>query len=52
MASVVTRRHENGELTHKVQFRLGGRRAAPWQAETFVVCRAAGGAEVRVAGRR
>src|SRR4051795_7209754 len=36
MASVVTRRHKNGDITYKVQFRLGGRRGAAWQSETFV----------------
>src|SRR3954447_24499629 len=41
MASVVTRRHKNGDITYKVQFRLGGRRGAPWQSETFVDERAA-----------
>ena len=41
MASVVTRRHKNGDITYKVQFRLGGRRGAPWQSETFVDHRAA-----------
>lgn len=41
MASVVTRKHKNGDITYKVQFRLGGRRGAPWQSETFVDERAA-----------
>src|SRR3954470_6938217 len=41
MASVVTRRHKNGDITYKVQFRLGGRRGAAWQSETFVDERAA-----------
>jgi hypothetical protein len=36
MANVVTRRHKSGDITYKVQFRLGGRRGAPWQSETFV----------------
>lgn len=41
MASVVTRQHKSGDVTYKVQFRLGGRRGAPWQSETFVDERAA-----------
>ena len=41
MASVVTRRHKSGDITYKVQFRLGGRRGAAWQSETFVDHRAA-----------
>lgn len=35
MAAVVDRRHKNGLTTYKVQWRLGGRRGAPWQSETF-----------------
>jgi hypothetical protein len=36
MAGLVTRRHKDGDLSYKVQWRLGGRRGAPWQSETFV----------------
>jgi len=35
MAGIVTRRHQDGGVTHKVQWRQGGRRGAPWQSETF-----------------
>jgi integrase len=41
MAGLVTRRHKNGDLSYKVQWRLGGRRGARWQSETFVDRRAA-----------
>ncbi|MHB2023130.1 MAG: tyrosine-type recombinase/integrase [Mycobacteriales bacterium] len=35
MASIVERRHRDGNVTFKVQWRQGGRRGAPWQSETF-----------------
>ena len=41
MATVVTRRHRDGDITYKVQWLLGGSRGAPWQSETFADRRAA-----------
>lgn len=41
MASIVTRKHRSGDLTYKVQWRLGGARGAVWQSETFKDRRAA-----------
>src|SRR3954454_22893442 len=41
MATVVTRKHKDGDRTYKVQWLLGGRRGAPWQSETFADHRAA-----------
>jgi hypothetical protein len=41
VATVVTRRHKDGDITYKVQWLLGGRRGAPWQSETFSDRRAA-----------
>jgi integrase len=35
MAGMVERRHADGNVTFKVQWRQGGRRGAPWQSETF-----------------
>ena len=35
MAGIVERRHKDGDITFKVQWRRGGRRGAPWQSETF-----------------
>jgi hypothetical protein len=41
VATVVTRRHKDGDITYKVQWLLGGRRGAPWPSETFADRRAA-----------
>ncbi len=35
MAQLVTRTRSDGGVTHQVKWRLGGRRDAPWQSESF-----------------
>lgn len=35
MAAVVGRRNKDGSISYKVQWRIGGRRGAAWQSETF-----------------
>lgn len=41
MATIVARKRRDGSTGYKVQWRLGGRRDAPWQSETFDNRRAA-----------